>query len=323
VPELRPFRGLRYDPRRVPDLSAVICPPYDVIEPAERARLAERDPRNAVHVELPQVEAPAGGAVRTAADPYAAAAERFAGWLGDGTLIRDDRPLVYPYEQRFVLDDGSAACSRGLFCVLRLEAPGPGSGVRAHEHTRAAAREDRYRLLRAVRANLSPVLLLYEHSASGPDAPAAALERLMLQPPARAATADDGVRHRLWAADPERDGDAAALLQAAASRPLTIADGHHRYATALRFRDEQAGDEAAYVLALLYEARTGGLRIEPTHRVVRGVPEAEALFAGLHDLFVLERHDSADRVLAALQHGGIGLWTRHGGTIGPSARTSA
>ncbi len=292
----------------------MICPPYDIISAEQRARLAARDPRNAVHVELPASasDTPPGEAA------YRAAGELFARWQGDGTLRREERPLIYVYEQRYRLDDGSAGRCRGFFCGLRLEQPGRDAGVRPHEHTLAAPKEDRYRLLRAVRANLSPVLLLYQHAA-GDVPPAQLLDRLTDRPAEREATADDGIVHRLWTADPALSAEAAQLLAAAASGPLTIADGHHRYQTALRFRDEtavasRAEDAAAdFVLALLYEAASGGLRIAPTHRLISGVGDTESLFAALGELLAVEHHARPANVLNAIRNGGIGIWTRHGG----------
>lgn len=326
VPDITPFRALRYDPLKVPDLGAVLCPPYDIIEPDQRARLAARDPRNAVHIELP--------AAVSGTDPQAAyqgAATLFAKWRADGTLRRDDRPLVYLYEQRYSLADGGARTARGFFCRLALEEFGPASGVRAHERTMAAPKEDRYRLLSEVRANLSPIALLYD-DASGGSASDALLDRLTRRGPEREALDDGGVQHLLWTVDPGASEDAAALLALAGRRPLTIADGHHRYETALRYRDEGVratvngtGGAAGYVLALLFDAQGGGLSVLPTHRVVRGLPEPDALFAALEQLFTLIRQPRAEDVLAVMRRttvaatewgsGRIGLWTRSGGAL--------
>ena len=115
VPQLRPFRGLRYDPARVPDLGAVLCPPYDVISSAERQALIARDEHNAVRLELP--------------GSYAEAASLLEAWQGNGVLRRDERPLIYVYEQRFTLGEDDRV-ARSFFCRLRLEDYGPGSGVR-------------------------------------------------------------------------------------------------------------------------------------------------------------------------------------------------
>jgi uncharacterized protein (DUF1015 family) len=299
VPDLRPLRGLRYDPVAVPDLAAVICPPYDVISPGEREILAARHPANAVHVELPE--------------SYEGAARLFAAWQADGTLQRDEQPQLYVYEQRYTRADGSAARARGFMCRLRLAELMPGGDVRAHEHTMAGPKEDRYQLLRAVRANLSPVVLLYEARHDGE--PGVDVDGLLdvlgSGAPDIDAVDDAGVRHLAWLADPALSGSSA-LLHAAGSVPLTIADGHHRYQTALRYCAEAGGPGADYVLALLVEARTGGLSVLATHRLIRGVDGARVL-AAAGELFAIEPAASAEELLADVPRGAIGLWTRHGG----------
>ncbi len=253
VPVLSPFRGLRYAAPPVTDYSSVICPPYDVISSAQRAALAARSPVNAVHVELPA--------------SYDEAGRLFAAWQANGTLRRDEREMVYVYEQRYRLGDGPERTARGFMCRLRLEPTGPDSGVHAHEHTMSAPKEDRFRLMSAVRANLSPVILLYE---AGADLPAAdLLSELTAGTPDEEAVDDGGVRHRLWAVEPSMAPAAATLLAGAARLPLTIADGHHRYATAVRYCAEVGGAGSDAVLALLFEATTGGLSVLATHRLVK------------------------------------------------------
>jgi uncharacterized protein (DUF1015 family) len=326
VPDIRPFRALRYDPLRVPDLSAVLCPPYDIIEPDQRVRLAARDPRNAVHVELPAVAPGAGPA-----DAYREAAALFAAWQADGSLRRDDTPLVYAYEQLYSLVGGEVRAARGFFCRLALERFGPASGVRAHERTMAAPKEDRFRLLSEVGANISPIALLYDDGAGG-TASDAHFERLTQREAEQEAVDDNGVRHRLWPVDPAGSEDAAALVALAGRRPLTIADGHHRYETALRYLDEQqqasrdgSAGAAGHVLALLFDAQSGGLTLLPTHRVVRHLPAPDSVIAALEDLGTVTRHPSAVGLLdvmrrttvAATQWGSgrLGLWTRGGGAL--------
>lgn len=253
MPDLRPFRGLRYDSATVGDLSALICPPYDVISVAERAQLAWRHPANAVHVELPA--------------SYEDAAARFARWQADGTLRRDAQPLIYVYEQRYELADAQPRRARGFLCRLRLEPTSGAGGVRAHEHTMAGPKQDRFQLLRAVRANLSPVVLLFE----APGAPSvdSLLDELTAGAPAVDASDDAGTSHRLWLADPASTPAAELLISVAAAGPLTIADGHHRYQTALRYCAEVGGDGSDKVLALLFEATTGGLSVLATHRLIK------------------------------------------------------
>lgn len=310
MPELHPFRALRYAADAVPDLGAVLCPPYDVISPDEREHLAARDPRNAVHVELP-VSGP-----RTTS-PYEAAAQQLTDWIADGTLRRDDRPHVYVYEQRHRVDDGEVV-ARGLFCRLRLEHYGSTSGVRPHEATMSGPKEDRFRLLSAVRTNLSPVLLLYESDDRGSTS-ADLIDGLASSPPVAEAIGPGGVAQRLWMADPDNDVRARDLLHLAGENPLTIADGHHRYETALRYHDEGgAGPDSAFVLALLYDAASGGLSLLPWHRIIGGLSDPEALLASAADLFSLsECGTAADliRAMAAATSGTIGVWTRGGGGL--------
>ncbi|MGZ8528586.1 MAG: DUF1015 family protein, partial [Candidatus Limnocylindrales bacterium] len=220
---------------------------------------------------------------------------------------------------------------RGFFGRLRLEPFGPDSGVLPHERTLSGPKEDRYKLLRATGANFSPVVGLY---ADPSGAVAELLAGIARTSPVIDLVADDGVRHRLWVvpADDADDGPVGRLIAAAAAGPITIADGHHRYETALRYRDERRMSRSCeedpafdYILMLLLETTAEALTVLPTHRVVRGLGEggAETLWSGLGDLFEVERVERADRLetdfgavaLAAGGHGRFGLWTRLGGAI--------
>ncbi len=294
-------------------MAAVLCPPYDVISDAQRARLAARDARNAVHVELPVARATA-----QPSDGYRRAARLFRQWQADSTLRQDDRPLIYVYEQRYALAGQEHRCS-GFYCLLRLEPMG-GDGVRPHERTMSGPKEDRYRLLRAVEANLSPVLLLHDSGGSG-ERSAELIDRLTAVPAELEARTEDGILHRLWTVDPARSDEAAALLGLPATGPLTIADGHHRYETALRYRAEQhrgapAAELAAdNVLALIYDARSSGLSLLPTHRVISGLPDDESTFTIAQELFDVGRRSRAQDVMTDLSIGRLGLWTRRGGAI--------
>jgi uncharacterized protein (DUF1015 family) len=325
VPEIRAFRALRYDPETVPDLSRVVAPPYDVISPARRAELASRDPRNVVAIDLP-VDA-------GAADPdekYRQAARIFATWRSDGTLRKDRQPSLYVYEQVYTIPGTTVRkVQRGFYGRLLLEAFGPGSGVLPHERTLAGPKEDRYKLMRAAGANFSGVTVLYAD-------PSGTAGRLLLDateaPPVADVTDDDGVRHRLWMV-PE-DGPTAPLVaglrEAAGRDPVTIADGHHRYETALRYRDERRmtrGEEGPafdYLLVLFMETTSEPLLVLPTHRVARIVSAADGLVAAAASsgLFDVEPADRAGLVAAfgagAQAPGGrgrMGLWTRPGGAV--------
>ena len=314
VPDLLPFRGLRYDPAAIGDPGAVLCPPYDVISAADREWLLASHPRNAVRLELPapRADAAAGPAA------YAKAAETLELWMGDGTLARDGQPLIYVYEQRYDLGSDGERLARSFFCALRLEEYEPRSGVRPHERTMSGPKEDRFRLLSAVRANLSPVLFLYDDGADGAES-AGLLDRLTSAPPAIDTTGPGGVGQRLWLVDPASSPDATKLLELAAARPLTIADGHHRYETALRYRDTPGAPAAAeQVLALLYEARSGGLALLPWHRLVSGIPDSTGVLGAARYLFEAQSLTAAEQVLEHLRVAGegvIGLWTRSGGAL--------
>jgi uncharacterized protein (DUF1015 family) len=325
VPEIRPFRALRYDVSAVPDLALVAAPPYDVIGPAEYERLLARHPANIVRLDRPTEED--GDAPD---DRYRRAARTLAAWRSDGTFRKDRHPSIYVYEQAYrVPGTDVTRTQRGFFARLRLERFGPDSGVRPHERTLSGAKEDRYKLLRATGVNTSPVVGLYDDPSGEARA---VLDRLTAGAPDIDIVDDDGTRHRLWAVP--ADGDEApvvAPLLAAASRvAMTIADGHHRYETALRYRDERRMSRSCeedpafdYLLTLFLEATSEALTVLPTHRILRGLgDQGVAILRGrLGELFDVSDPVSADRLretaeVAALSEGGagrFGFWTRDGG----------
>jgi uncharacterized protein (DUF1015 family) len=325
VPQIRPFRALRYAAESIGDIAAVVAPPYDVIGPEEHARLLARHPNNVVRLDLPSVEPGDEPDER-----YRRAARTLAAWRSDGTLHKDPRSALYIYEQTYrVPETDVERTQRGFFGRLRLEPFGPESGVLRHERTLEAPREDRYRLLRATGVNTSPVVALYD-DATGTSS--AVLATLAAGEPAADVRDDDGVRHRLWIV--EADGPLAErvseLVAAAGAGPVTIADGHHRYETALRYRDERRMSRSCeedpafdYLLALLLESTAEPLTILPTHRVVRGLgPDGvERLRAGLAELFEVRSVSRAELLRefeGALGEGGagrFGLWTRDGGSM--------
>ena len=287
----------------------MLCPPYDVITPAGREQLLARDAANAVRVELP-----APTPAQATATDFARAADTLQAWISDGTLARDERPMLYVYEQRFTQSDGTPRVARSFFCELRLEEYGPDSGVRPHEHTLGPAKEHRFQLLRATSTHLSPVLLLYEADS------AALLDELTTAARPADAIGPDGVGQRLWAIDPELVPGAKDLLALAGARPLTIADGHHRYETALRFRDSPGAPAGAdHVLALLFSAASGGLELEPWHRVITNVSDRATVLRTAADLFDATPAASADELVETIQSsrqaGVLGVWTRGGGSV--------
>lgn len=332
MPEIRPFRALRYVPEAVGDPGQVTAPPYDVIAPDEQRALLARHPKNVVRLDLPGVEP------REEPDErYRRAARTLAAWRSDGTLHKDPRPALYAYEQVYRVPGSDVErTQRGFFGRLRLEPFGSGSGVLPHERTLQAPREDRYRLLRATGVNTSPVVGLYDDPSG---AAADALATVAAGRPAVDLEDDDGVRHRLWIVEADGDGAArvGALVAAAGAAAITIADGHHRYETALRYRDERRMSRSCeedpafdYLLMLFLETTAQELTVLPTHRVVCGLGAAgiARLRDGLGDLFEVGSAGRADLErtfgtgLAEGGRGRFGLWTRDGGAI-LSARRDA
>jgi uncharacterized protein (DUF1015 family) len=249
-PLVAPFRAERYVAAE--RLSTLIAPPYDVIAPEERARYAARDPHNIVRLILPEAS--------PGADRYAGAAAQLAAWRGAGILASDPEEGVYLVAQDYALPGGERRTRWGLFAAVRAE-PFSTRRVRPHERTHAAPKADRLALLRATRTNLESIFLL------APD-PDRMLARAMAQATAAAPAARaelDGVGIRLWVVT----GDRAIQLAALAGRAqLYIADGHHRYETAVAYAAEDR--QADRVLALIVSTGDPGLTILATHRIIVG-----------------------------------------------------
>lgn len=281
---IRPFRALRYDPDVVGDIEHVVAPPYDVISAEQQHLLHLRSPYNAVHLDF-----------NSAADRYAAAATTLQTWCAQGALRRDATPSIYGYAQDFTLDDGQPRRRLGFFAALRVEDFASGV-IRPHERTFERAKEDRLALLRACRTHLSSIFCLYAGKGW------ALAETLHVESARTDVDVRDaaGVRHRVWPiSDPEMIASLAAKL---ADEPLIIADGHHRYETALRYSREReapsGGDEPfRYVLAYLTDANDAGLTILPTHRLLREIrlPAAVDLFRVLSRDFRVTRYPLSAR----------------------------
>jgi uncharacterized protein (DUF1015 family) len=264
VADVQPFRALHYDLETVGGLQAVAAPPYDVIDEPERAELVARSPYNVVEIDLP----------RANGDPYAHAAEVFERWQEEGVLTRDEQPALWAIAQDYTGPDGRRRTRHGVFARVRVEDYGPGR-IRPHERTHPGPKEDRLRLTRATRANLSPIFSLFDDPSGGAWE---ALEPHIRQAPWGEVTDEDGTSHRLWRV---ADADAArAVTDTLAGTELLIADGHHRYATARVYRDETGAD---HVLMCLVALQDPGLEVFPTHRLVSGLdqPRREALRAAI------------------------------------------
>ena len=252
--DVQPLRTLRYEPGKAGALDELIAPPYDVIDEELRAELAARSPYNVVELDLPE--------------SYEEAAEKLAEWLEAGVLVQEDEPAMWVLRQDYTAPDGGERTRTGFFARVRVEDYGAGR-IRPHERTHPGPKEDRLRLTRATRANLSPIFTLF------PDMTGAARETLAEATggePFAEVTDHEGTRNTLWrVADPER---IAALQGALADAELLIADGHHRYETARVYADEVGGEgDHRYVLMLLVALDDPGLLVFPTHRLLSGLKD--------------------------------------------------
>jgi uncharacterized protein (DUF1015 family) len=254
--EVQPLRALRYETAVAGPIADLVAPPYDVIDASQRAALLARSPYNVVAIDLPQ----------GAGDPYAAAGELFESWQLQGALVRDREPALWAHAQDYTGPDGVRRTRRGFFCRVRIEDYGPGR-VRPHERTHPGPKEDRLRLTRATRANISPIFSLYSDPAG---AAWAALEPATADAPWAEVRDGEDTVHRLWRVP---DPAAIAAVEAAtAGAELLIADGHHRYETMQAYADEVGGDgEHRYILMCLVALEDPGLTVFPTHRVVSGL----------------------------------------------------
>src|SRR6476646_6292047 len=231
--EIQPLHAVHYDTRTAGALENLVAPPYDVIDDAMRSELVAKSPFNIVEVDLPQ---PTEGE-----DPYAHAEHIFEAWMQQGVMVKEREPSIWVMRQQFSLG-GQTLNRTGFFARVRVENYGQGR-IRPHERTHPGPKEDRLRLTRATKANLSPIFSLY----SDPELKAwRALEPATHEAPFGEVTNDDGTHNRLWrVADPDA---IAAVQDTLKDAELLIADGHHRYETARVYADEVGGEgEHRYV----------------------------------------------------------------------------
>ncbi len=258
--QIKPFCALRFQ-AAAGGPQGLICPPYDIISEEERKGFLAANPHNIIRLELP----------REGAEPYQAAGDTLSQWLEEGILGRDEKPALYVYEEEFTAG-GARKRLKGFICRVKLEEFEKGV-VLPHEETLSKAKEDRFRLMQATFCNFSQIYSLYRDPAGETRALVDALSNRQ----ADVEAADgQGVVHRLWIAP---DGDLVReICRQFANRKLYIADGHHRYETALRFRNwcyetgkAQPGSGVDDVMMMLVEMENEGLVVFPTHRLVRGL----------------------------------------------------
>lgn len=268
MPELQPFRGIRY---AATDLKDLICPPYDIISPADQDRLYARSAHNAVRLELARGEG---------TERYESAARTFSEWLGDGTLAVDEASF-YVYRQDFVTGAGERRSVVGVTGALTLEPFGERSGVLPHERTMPGPKEDRLALMRACPVNISPIYAIYR----GRGALSSFFESLEHRPTAARVADDDGVLHRSWAVTAPAEIDL--LRDAVASGPLVIADGHHRYETALAYHAANEGRPGGHdaIMCFCVDADATEVVVLPYNRAFKTRVESEELHERLLSRF--------------------------------------
>jgi len=303
IPLIAPFSGIRYTSS---NLSLLLCPPYDVISPVEQEELYRLHPHNAIRLELAIQE--------NRESRYQAAARIWRQWLEEG-ILREEEDSLYVLRTEFLFQ-GKRRSRLGLFAALHLEAPQEGR-VLPHEGTLTGPKEDRLALLEAARANFSPVWTIYRN----PQA-AELLGRICSTPPLSHANQSDGTCHSLC-----RVSEPAAIeeiCQLLGGGPIFIADGHHRYETALAFSQqnptESPGSPVNFVLSLLVEANDPGLVILPTHRVISDLSreQSEKIWACLWENCWLEQAQNLEDLLRKVTEDNcfFGLYTKADGLWG-------
>ncbi len=276
--DVEPLRALHFNLDRTGGLQDVVAPPYDVIDDHQRGDLEASSPYNVVRIDLP-----------IGIDPYANAERLLEAWREEGVIVRDEQPALWPLVQDYMGPDGQARRRTGFLARVRVEDYGPGR-IRPHERTHPGPKEDRLRLTRATKANLSPIFSLF----ADPDgAVTGALAQALTAEPWGKAIDDDGTVNRMWRM--EDPATIAAVHDAMQGVELLIADGHHRYETARVYAEEIGGDgPQRYVLMCLVALEDPGLTVFPTHRLLRDLrpDQQESLANALRRDFDLRRLDS-------------------------------
>ena len=259
---IRPFRGLYYNPKNITDLALVSTPPYDIIAPEEKVRYKKKHPCNIIRLILPES--------MRGMDKYQEAASFLQKWEKEGILVREKNPSIYPYQQIFTSPSGETKKREGFVTLVKLEPLGAGRII-PHEQTTPKPVEDRLKLMEACGANLSQIFALYSDPSGEIDK---ILNELRTISPRYEFRDDDGVIHRLWQSDEQEI--IMQLKEKMQLKPLLIADGHHRYKTALIYRDKmrkhnpsyEARSPFEYTMMYLTPLEGEGILILPTHRLI-------------------------------------------------------
>lgn len=291
--EIAPFRGLRYNQEMIPDLAQVVIPPYDVISPEEQKIFHEKNPYNMIRLEL---GLPTPEDTREN-DPHVRAAAFLKQWVRQGVLVRNPHPALYYYELDYPNGPGIQKTRKGFICLLRLEDFSAG-GVRPHERTFQAIKDERLGLMLACDSNLSPVFALYpDHEGNVRDI----LEAGRGSGPAISFRNGAGMEHRVWPVTNRQTIDGVRALMK--DKAIFIADGHHRYETGLNYRNlmrnrfggRNPHASYEYIMVYLSDMDQGGLTILPTHRLLKnlGARDSGRFLEKAASFFEIHRFDPA------------------------------
>ncbi len=283
MPEVKTIQTVHYNLAKVGSLDRVTSPPYDVIDAEMRSRLLEKSPYNVVRIDLPKGE-----------NRYRDAGQTYNDWKREGVLDEDKAPSFWALTQEYRAPDGIDYVRHGLFARVRVTEYGEGR-IRPHERTHAGPKKDRLELTRATKTNLSPIFSLYSDPAGDIWQRA---EPAIANQPWSVVTDGEGTVNRLWRLD---DPDAvSAICRSFTDKELLIADGHHRYETALAYANEVGGEgEHNYTLMCLVSMEDPGLTVFPTHRVLTNLSneELDRLENTVNESFEIE-DVSVDRLIS-------------------------
>lgn len=287
--QISPFRGIRFNPAKIPSYAEVITPPYDVISPEDQKELYNRSDFNIIRMEY-GIEHPEDSIKN---NRYTRAASTFKSWLDNNILIREETPVFYWYEQQYTWN-GNTYARQGLISTLKVE-PYENKSVLPHEETLSKPKEDRLRLLDYCRANFSPIFGLYPDRDNTVEN---TCSDYIKDEPIISFADHDGQSHRLWILnDPSLHTRLKELFK---EWSIFLADGHHRYETALHFAETKAAENQKsfdHVLIFLFNLYDPGLLVMPTHRVIKGLQyfDAEVFLNKLKENFIIEDCGPAER----------------------------
>lgn len=279
--QISAFKGLRFDTGMAGDIKALCCPPYDIISEEQRLQFLANNENNIIRLELP----------KDGENPYATAAEVLKTWEDKGILMREAKPALYVYEEEFTAY-GNRNSIKGLICRLKVEEFSKGV-VLPHEFTLSKAKEDRLNLMKATNCNFSQIYGLYmdeEHTSLS------TIDELSKGAPDMEFTDEDNITHRMWIVTDEKAIEK--LVNDFCERKIYIADGHHRYETALNYRNycreqgiSKEGDAQDYQMIFLCDMGHPGLVVFPTHRIVRDLEsfDKDAVLAKCGEYFDIEK----------------------------------